>query len=234
MSTRGDYASRALLLLSTLPRRRVGPHVGQRHRRAHGPPPALPRADPPGTEGRWPGAIEARRGWWLCPGTAALRDLAVRDRQRGRRAHRPRGLRRSRTPTAPATTRANACCSRSGAWSATRCALSSTRTPWPTSRHRPAASGRGQPRTSDSSFTRSDPPTRLRNQQATMTRARLARRSRGAGRPALAPRATAATVRGCPRERRGTGCRRRPDDGWPRGARALGECGPSRAGTRQG
>ncbi len=93
--------------------------------------------------------------------------------------------------------------------------------PWPTADVRIARS-LGQPRQHG-----------LRSQQATVTRARFARRSPGAGRPALA-RAAAAAVRGCPRERRGTGCRRRPDDGWRRGARALGECGRSRAGTRPG
>ena len=158
MSTRGDYASRALLSLCA-PRRRVGAHLGQRHRRAHGPPPALPGADPPGPEGRWPRAIEARRRRRLRPGTAArprsrsseivsavdgpIVARRLRPAATGRRL-RPRGpvraardLERGRRPDAH---------------------RSSIRTPWPTSRPRPVASGPGRPRTSDRALTRSAPP----------------------------------------------------------------------------
>src|SRR3954468_14753845 len=40
------------------PCRRPGPDVGSRQRRADGPAPAVPRADPPGAEGRRVGAVE--------------------------------------------------------------------------------------------------------------------------------------------------------------------------------
>ena len=59
VSTRGDYAARALLSLALHGSEQ--PDVGEGDRRAHRAPPALPRADPARGEGRRARALEARR-----------------------------------------------------------------------------------------------------------------------------------------------------------------------------
>ena len=59
VSTRGDYACRALVSLA-LHGDGAGPDIGARHRGAHGPAAAVPRADPAGLEGRGPRSFEAR------------------------------------------------------------------------------------------------------------------------------------------------------------------------------
>ena len=107
----------------------------------------------------------------------------------------------SRTPTAPATTRASACCSRSGPTSASRCAPSSTRTPWPTSPRRPAASGPGRPADAASALTRSSPASTARKSAGSGdSKLDSLARSPGGRRRALA-RAAAAAARGSARER---------------------------------
>jgi hypothetical protein len=78
VSTRGDYASRALLSLA-LHADETGPHLGARHRRAHRPAPALPRADPPGPEGRRVGALQAGRRRRLRAGPATPRRSRSRE-----------------------------------------------------------------------------------------------------------------------------------------------------------
>ena len=77
VSTRGDYASRALLSLALHADAR--PDVGPRHRRAHRPPPALPRADPPRPQGRRAGALEAGRRRRLRAGPGARRTSRLSD-----------------------------------------------------------------------------------------------------------------------------------------------------------
>ena len=124
VSTRGDYASRALLSLAL--HDDLGPHVRPRHRRAHRPPPALPRADPAGAEGRRARPLQAGRRRRLRPRPRARDDHARRHRQRGRRPDRRRRLRRApperrlrpRGPVRPAV--------HLGRWSATTCAATST------------------------------------------------------------------------------------------------------------
>ena len=94
VSTRGDYASRALLSLA-LHADEVA-DVGPRHRRAHRPPPALPRADPARAEGRRPGAVQAGRRRRLRAGPRRPSDIRlVRHRERGRRSDHDRRLRRA-------------------------------------------------------------------------------------------------------------------------------------------
>ena len=78
--------------------------VGEGDRRAHQPPPAVPRADPARGEGRRAGALEARRRRRLRARPAARGDLARADPRRGRRPahHAARRARPLRGPLRPA------------------------------------------------------------------------------------------------------------------------------------
>ena len=92
VSTRGDYASRALLSLAM--HSGDGAHPGPRHRRPHRPPPALPRADPARAEGRRPGEVQAPASaagtsWPAEPGDITVGAIVGA----GRRPDRPRRLR---------------------------------------------------------------------------------------------------------------------------------------------
>ena len=129
MSTRGDYAARALLSLALHGVR--PPDVGEGDRGAHQPPPAVPRADPARGEGRGARALEARRRRRLRARPAARGDHARPDPRRGRRpAHHARSA-------STTTARATASCRRSGSasprrWAAPRAA---TRSPISSTRH---------------------------------------------------------------------------------------------------
>ena len=79
------------------PRRHRRPDVGARHRRAHRPPPAVPRADPARAEGRRARALQARRRRRLRAGPRPGGHPAVRDRVGRRRPDHARRLR----PAAP-------------------------------------------------------------------------------------------------------------------------------------
>ena len=111
VSTRGDYASRALLSLAL--HGAETSDVGSGHRGAHGPAPALPRTDPPRPQGGRPGPSKpgVGGGYVLAAHPRSTPSLRSSLRWTGRSPPATSG---SRTRTAPATTRASACCWRCG------------------------------------------------------------------------------------------------------------------------
>ena len=244
VSTRGDYACRALLSLALHADERRA-DLGARHRRAHRAPPALPRADPPRPEGRRAGALEARR----------------RRRLRARPAARARS--RFARSSARSTARSSlgdfgephqdGACDHEG-----QCVLladlgrrrradappaSTAYTLADVAAHGPRRARRGPSRGRHRADRRATDPATLSRARARSSTAgqvggqrrrerAAARRSPGGRRPARRRAGTAAASVDARRGRRRSGRRRPPDGRWRRGARGSGGCGRSRAGSR--
>ena len=246
VSTRGDYACRALLSLALHPDE-PGPTSVRDIAERTGPPPALPRADPARPEGRRAGALEARRRRRLRPGPAARRDPPVARSSARSTARSPSATSASPTRTAPATTRASACCSpiwarrrRADAPPPRRLHPGRRRRPGPRrgavarAARRPVERSRGrchrrQPGPSidqPSAVDAAAPPCpggsrRRSNGSAASPVARVVE-GRASAACSIGPAAASRPRRG----RRRSGRRRRPDGRWRPGAPGSGGCGP--------
>ena len=229
-------------------RRRGRADVGARHRRAHGAPPALPRADPAGPEGRRPGALQARRRRRLRPRPAARRrsgcptsSSAVDGPITPRRLRRaPPGRRlRPRGPVRAAghlgTSSASRCASQLDGYTLADVA-STARGERRLARSRAALDlgatclATGRRRVSTTQVRPSDRAWPGRRAAATSNRTRSLATGWSKASAAACSNGRSAVEPG--RGRRRSGRRPPPGGRWRRGAPGSGGCGRSRAGTR--